>query len=112
MVARVMEEYRTRMKVLCTNCQYCMPCPAGVNIPECFNRYNMAFMFDNLEQARQTYCILEAGFPCTGHVKCGCLRGKMPPEPEDSGSPGGCDPAARWANKLYTGRYFSPPAGG
>lgn len=55
MIARVKEEYRTRMKVLCTSCQYCMPCPAGVNIPECFNRYNMAFMFDSLEQARETY---------------------------------------------------------
>jgi hypothetical protein len=79
MIARVKEEYRTRMKVLCTSCQYCMPCPAGVNIPECFNRYNMAFMFDNLEQARMTYPVfLKPGARASACVKCGACEEKCP----------------------------------
>jgi len=79
MIGRAREEYRTRMKVLCTNCQYCMPCPAGVNIPECFNRYNMAFMFDNLEQARQTYSVfLKPGARAAACVKCGACEEKCP----------------------------------
>lgn len=79
LVARVKEEYRERMKILCTSCQYCMPCPHGVNIPECFNRYNMAFMFDNLEQARATYPVfLKPGARASDCVKCGECEDKCP----------------------------------
>ncbi len=33
------------LKVGCTGCGYCMPCPAGVNIPMCFGYYNNKNMF-------------------------------------------------------------------
>jgi predicted aldo/keto reductase-like oxidoreductase len=47
--------YRARMKVDCTTCAYCMPCPSGVNIPECFACYNAAFMFDDRAHAQLVY---------------------------------------------------------
>ncbi|MDF2951373.1 MAG: aldo/keto reductase [Anaerocolumna sp.] len=31
-------------KVSCTACGYCMPCPAGVNIPGCFSVYNDKYL--------------------------------------------------------------------
>lgn len=42
---RVKEVYKDLMKVDCTGCGYCMPCPRGVDIPRCFNIYNQKYMF-------------------------------------------------------------------
>lgn len=44
-VAAVREALLERIKVPCTACGYCMPCPVGVNIPGCFNFYNNVAMF-------------------------------------------------------------------
>lgn len=33
-----------KLKVGCTGCGYCMPCPAGVNIPMCFGYYNEKYI--------------------------------------------------------------------
>jgi uncharacterized protein len=33
------------LKIGCTGCSYCMPCPAGVNIPMVFGYYNNKHMF-------------------------------------------------------------------
>jgi predicted aldo/keto reductase-like oxidoreductase len=41
--------YRRMMKVDCTSCAYCMPCPSGVNIPGNFSLYNDMFMFKDPE---------------------------------------------------------------
>jgi predicted aldo/keto reductase-like oxidoreductase len=44
-IDRVNETYRRLMKVGCTGCGYCMPCPAGVDIPGCFSLYNACHLF-------------------------------------------------------------------
>jgi predicted aldo/keto reductase-like oxidoreductase len=44
LVDRVSDTYRLSLKVGCTGCRYCMPCPAGVDIPACFEAYNNKYI--------------------------------------------------------------------
>ena len=38
--------YEQKIKVGCTGCSYCMPCPSGVNIPGVLWQHNSAYMND------------------------------------------------------------------
>jgi predicted aldo/keto reductase-like oxidoreductase len=60
-VKRVKKRYRELMKVACTGCNYCMPCPSGVNIPSCFEFYNSAHMFKDMRGAKMMYLIFLGG---------------------------------------------------
>ena len=53
-------EFRRVMKVGCTGCQYCMPCPAGVNIPSCFECYNSKHAFKD-KAAQMMYLFQNGG---------------------------------------------------
>ena len=44
LVARLKELISEKIKVPCTGCAYCMPCPQGVDIPSAFRCYNEMFM--------------------------------------------------------------------
>jgi hypothetical protein len=44
-IARVRDTYRRLMKIGCTGCGYCMPCPYGIDIPGCFSLYNHQYLF-------------------------------------------------------------------
>jgi predicted aldo/keto reductase-like oxidoreductase len=61
LVKRVEQKYRQLTKIGCTGCQYCMPCPSGVNIPECFDIYNNLHMFGNVDGAKFLYAISMSG---------------------------------------------------
>jgi predicted aldo/keto reductase-like oxidoreductase len=54
-IARVRDTYGRLMKVGCTGCSYCMPCPAGVDIPGCFSLYNDHHLFTFNRMARFQY---------------------------------------------------------
>jgi predicted aldo/keto reductase-like oxidoreductase len=45
LINQVRDAYRKLLKVDCTGCGYCMPCPNGVNIPHNFTLYNDTFLF-------------------------------------------------------------------
>ena len=74
-------EYETLMKVGCTGCGYCMPCPSEVAIAACFEVYNKKYMFGNEEEAKFIYAIRMSGMisGTSGYasqcVQCGeCLE--------------------------------------
>jgi predicted aldo/keto reductase-like oxidoreductase len=54
-------KYKMLMKVGCTGCGYCMPCPSGVAIPRCFEVYNQMHMFGNGQEAKFIYAIRMSG---------------------------------------------------
>lgn len=43
MLRRVVAAINAKMKVGCTGCRYCMPCPQGVDIPGSFSAYNRKY---------------------------------------------------------------------
>ena len=57
-VGKVAARYKELMQVPCTGCAYCMPCPAGVRIPGCFEIFNSAHMFkEKADQFKFQYAV-------------------------------------------------------
>ena len=61
LVSRASGKYRELMKVGCTGCGYCMPCPSDVAIPSCFEVYNKMHMFGEEEMAKFSYALRMSG---------------------------------------------------
>jgi hypothetical protein len=55
LIDRVRAKYRERAIIPCTKCEYCLPCPNGVNIPRNFELYNDAVVHDDPTLPRFTY---------------------------------------------------------
>ena len=57
-LSRVKAVYESLAGIPCTACEYCLPCPSGVNIPEVFGNYNEGTMFENFAQPKRAYMFL------------------------------------------------------
>ncbi len=55
LIGKVRETIKSLSPIPCTRCEYCLPCPNGVNIPLNFDFYNQAAMFDDLAHSRFAY---------------------------------------------------------
>ena len=55
LISKARDVYREKLMVNCTGCRYCLPCPAGVNIPLNFRYLNNAMLFGDIEKARLDY---------------------------------------------------------
>ncbi len=74
LIEKVRVEIANRMKINCTGCNYCMPCPTKVNIPKSFSVYNDYNMYKNERFLDWAYGLLhrDKGHPnqCVNCGKC------------------------------------------
>ena len=54
LIENIKNDINENLKVGCTGCGYCMPCPRGVDIPSTFRCYNAMYM-DNKGTGRQEF---------------------------------------------------------
>jgi uncharacterized protein len=81
-VAAVRDVFRSKTRVGCTTCGYCLPCPSGVSIPDVFSAYNTSGMFDTPETAAFVYKMwtVAAGHGADQCANCGECEPKCPQE--------------------------------
>ena len=78
-IERVRAVFERANRVPCTGCNYCMPCPQGINIPGCFAAYNASFAHSWFTGVAQyfTASAIRSGYPklATNCIRCGaCAR--------------------------------------
>lgn len=71
-ITQVTELLRSRVQNGCTGCRYCMPCPAGVDIPGCFASWNTYHMYQNYNVVKWRWeQALGEGKQAKNCIKCG-----------------------------------------
>jgi ferredoxin len=80
LIARIKAIYQRLVRVGCTGCGYCMPCPAGVNIPEIFKVYNDAALSSWTEFGKTFYSLVarHSGGDASLCVCCGACEAHCP----------------------------------
>jgi len=75
--------FREAYKIPCTGCNYCMPCPQGVNIPNCFAAYNTSYAIGYVSGLTLYLTSTGVNHPEKNYsgsncVKCGTCEEKCP----------------------------------
>ena len=75
-ISKMMDEMQELARLYCTGCQYCLPCPNGVNIPRVLELVNYYRVYGMPEHAIEQYRALVAlGADAGQCVECGdCLE--------------------------------------
>jgi len=79
LIASVRDAYNALIRVPCTACSYCMPCPQGVNIPGMFQLVNEGSMFGSWDVQRKRYGQMKSeGSSADSCIRCGACEDKCP----------------------------------
>ena len=55
LLQQVSEAYRQKLRVDCTACRYCLPCPSGITIPLVLGILNNTSLYDSLTEEARVY---------------------------------------------------------
>lgn len=77
-IADTAEKIRASVRIGCTGCAYCMPCPFGVNIPRSFAIWNEYGMYNNAGSVKWGLSNLKEGEFASACRKCGACEPKCP----------------------------------
>ena len=73
MLQQVVQAINAKMKVGCTGCGYCMPCPKGVDIPGTFAAYNRVYSESKFHGIKEYFMCTAFRKNVTGASNCvGC----------------------------------------
>lgn len=80
MLKEVKNIYRQLVRVGCSGCGYCMPCPEGINIPEIFKVYNDQALSDWTEFGKVFYSLMvsNTGKDATSCIECRSCESHCP----------------------------------
>lgn len=79
MLKNVKEEFFKKIKIHCTNCGYCLPCPQNVDIPSSFASYNDKAIFGGLQPIIfYLAAIIRGNNGASNCTKCGACENKCP----------------------------------
>lgn len=78
-IRQVTEILGSRVQNGCTGCRYCMPCPAGVDIPGCFAAWNTYHMYQNYHSVSWNWeMVLGDAHQPKNCVQCGKCEAQCP----------------------------------
>ncbi len=77
-VKNVVKTLRARVQNGCTGCRYCMPCPAGVNIPRNFKLWNMYHMYQKYGVVQYSWESMGSDAKPESCVECGACEELCP----------------------------------
>lgn len=95
-VAEAARLYRARTRVPCTGCRYCMPCPAGVDIPGVFRIWNEGGLYGDEAALKQYRLRMDEKSRADVCVACGKCASVCP---QHIDVPEMMKQAAAWANE-------------
>lgn len=70
MLQQVVAAINAKMKVGCTGCRYCMPCPKGVDIPGTFASYNRRYSEGKMAALREYFMCTAMRKDSSGASNC------------------------------------------
>ena len=78
-IAELQRKYGERIAIPCSKCNYCMPCPNGVNIPGNFEYLNYARLYDDVPGGKFRYMVfLKEEERSANCIACGICEGMCP----------------------------------